>query len=81
MRYFTVTCKRGHCGKKQYFPITFAIAAETLFDACNIAKSMPGVKHSQPVLRCEEITFEDYTEFCSVSAYDRITGVEPAPCP
>lgn len=76
MRYFAVTCKQGHHGIRRYYPITFAIAAETLLEACDQAKAMPGVKHSQPVLKCEEITFEKYVDLYNKSAYERTYETE-----
>ena len=70
-RYFSVTCKHGHHGAKKYEPITFAIAAETALEACDIAREMPGVKHDQPVLKCKEISSCAYWDMRSVSAYER----------
>ena len=72
MRYFAVVCKRGHCGRKQYMPIEFAIEANTLIEAMDKAKAMPGVKHSQPILSCREITLSDYNKMRRVSAYRRL---------
>ena len=72
MRYFAVICKRGHCGRKQYVPIEFAIEAQTAIEAMDKAKSMPGVKHSQPVLSCREITPCEYNRMRRVSAYHRL---------
>ena len=72
MKYYAVTCKRGHCGVKQYFPITFAIEAESLLAAYDIAKMMPGIKHrGNAILKCEEITHEEYVELRQISAYER----------
>ena len=71
MRFYAVTCKHGHCGARKYYPITFAIAANTAIDACIYAMAMPGVKHDQTVIRCEEITFAAYAELRRRSAYER----------
>ena len=71
MKYYAVTCKQGHHGVKKYYPITFAIEAGNILEACEIAKTKPGVKHGQTVLRCEEISYEIYVELCKTSAYER----------
>ena len=71
MKYFAVTCKHGHHGAKKYYPITFAVCAPTMLDACDYARSMPGVKHSQTVIGCVEISFESYLRLRRKSAYER----------
>ena len=71
MRFYAVTCKHGHHGRKNYLPITFAVAANTALDACKYAQAMPGVKHGQMVLKCQEITFESYAMLHKQSAYER----------
>lgn len=72
MRYFAVICKRGHCGRKQYVPIEFAIEARTAIEAMDKAKAMPGVKHSQPILSCKEISHSEYNNLRCISAYHRL---------
>lgn len=71
MKFYAVTCKHGHCGRKRYHPITFAIAANNTIEACDKAKAMPGVKHGQTVLKCKEISFPAYAELHKQSAYER----------
>lgn len=71
MKYFAVTCKHGHHGAKRYEPITFAIIAQDALDACDMAKQMPGVKHSQSVVLCHEISEYAYHQLRQVSAYKR----------
>ncbi len=73
LHYYAVTCKQGHHGARRYEPITFAIAAESIFDACDYARQMPGVKHSQPVMKCVQISQRAYYELRCVSAYKRNT--------
>lgn len=70
-RYFAVTCRHGHHGARRYEPITFAIVAENAMEACDKALQMPGVKHSKPVLACEEISRAMYYEMRQKSAYER----------
>ena len=66
-----ITCERGHCGIKRSSEIKFAIIAETLLHACNIARKMPSVKHSKPILFGKEITETEYLEYKQLSAYER----------
>ena len=74
MKYFKVTCHRGHCGRGHSTDITFAIAAETLLHACNIAKRMPSVKHTRMICFGVEITEKEYNEYKQISAYRRACG-------
>lgn len=74
MKYFAVTCKHGHHGTNKYCPITFAVAANSAIDACDYAKAMPGVKHSQIVISCKEISFSTYACLRRTSAYERMKG-------
>lgn len=71
MKYYSVTCMRGHCGDQRYIPITFAIASNNAVEAMDKAKAMPGVKHSRPVLKLVEISYEQYFYMRKRSAYER----------
>ena len=71
MKFFAVTCKHGHHGNKKYFPITFAVYANSIMEACDHARSMPGVKHDQTVISCKEISFCEYSMLRKQSAYER----------
>ena len=71
MKYYLITCHRGHAGTKHSTDIKFAIKANTLIDACSIAKRMPSVKHTRAIAFGKEITFEEYTEYRQISAYER----------
>ena len=71
MKYFAVTCKHGHHGAKQFYPITFAVQAESILDACDLARLMPGVKHDQSVIGCKEISYGEYITLRNKSAYER----------
>lgn len=51
--------------------IKFAIAAENLLNACDIARKMPSVKHTRMVISGKEITKEEYISYRKVSAYKR----------
>ena len=44
-KYYSVTTKCGHVGKRYYLPLTFAIRAESAKEAARIAREMPRVKH------------------------------------
>ena len=76
MRYFAVTCRHGHFGTKRYQPITFAVQADDIFEACEKAKAFPGVKHTAPVLRCAEISHSEFEHLSSINAYERMYGRE-----
>jgi len=72
MKYYLITCMRGHCGRGRGIEISFAIVAKDLISAQEIARRMPGVKHTRMILCGREITFEQYEEYKQMSAYDRI---------
>jgi len=71
MRYYKITCPRGHCGIGQYTDIVFAIRAANLLEAMDKAKRMPGVKHTRGIISGKEISFEEFQEMRRVSAYER----------
>lgn len=71
MKYFMVTCYRGHCGVRQSTDINFAIKAKNLVEACDKARNMPSVKHSQFITYGKEISKEEYLEYRKISAYKR----------
>ena len=75
MKFYLITCHRGHCGRGRSTDITFAIQADNLLNAQDKAKKMPAVKHTRGIIFGREITQEEYTEFRSVSAYNRCMGV------
>ena len=71
MKYWLITCPRGHAGTKHDTDIRFAIEAETLLDAFTIARQMPSVKHTRFPTAGHQITFDEYKAFREVSAYKR----------
>lgn len=71
MRYFLITCHRGHCGVGRSTEITFAIAARNLLEAMDKAKRMPSVKHTRMIIQGKEISGAEYDGYRKVSAYDR----------
>lgn len=71
MKYFLITCHRGHCGTGHSTEITFAFQANNLLDAQDKARRMPSVKHTRMILLGKEITQAEYIEFRKVSAYER----------
>jgi len=75
MGYYRVTCKHGHHGKKRYVPITFAFLAKDAIRAMDLAKNMPGVKHTLPILECHEISYAEYMEYRKKSAYERLEDI------
>lgn len=71
MRYFMVTCSRGHCGTGHENTIKFAFQSKNLIEAMDAAKRMPSVKHTRGILKGYEITKIEYEEYIKVSAYRR----------
>lgn len=71
MKYWMITCARGHVGTGHSTEIKFAIVAVDLLTACRIAQNMPSVKHTRMALYGREITREEYMEYRQVSAYER----------
>ena len=71
MKYFMITCHRGHCGCGHSTEIKFAFRAKNLLDACDKAKRMPSVKHTRIAIYGKEITEQEYNEYRKVSAYPR----------
>ncbi len=72
MRFFLITCHRGHNGRGRSSEITFAIQALNLIAAQDKAKRMPSVKHTRGIIYGREITQEEYINYRSVSAYIRV---------
>ncbi len=71
MKYYKVTCHRGHCGIGHSTEITFAIKAENLLEAMDRAKRMPSVKHTRAIIQGKEISELEYNEYRKMSAYER----------
>lgn len=74
MKYYMVTCHRGHCGTGHSVEIKFALKARNLLEASDKAKRMPGVKHTKGILIGHEITETEYLEYRKKSAYLRLEG-------
>ena len=70
-RYFMVVCHRGHCGTGKGTEIKFAIAAQDILSACDIARKMPSVKHTKLAIFAKEINEVEYLEYKKISAYER----------
>ena len=71
MKFYLITCHRGHCGNGHSTEITFAISAKNLLEAQDKARRMPSVKHTRMIIYGREITELEYTEYRQVSAYER----------
>ena len=61
-KYFKVTCKCGHVGKKYFIRISFPIIAASRKDASSIARYIPRVKHDHKdaILECVVISELDF---------------------
>lgn len=71
MKYYLITCHRGHCGSNRSTEITFAFKAANLLEAQDRAKRMPSVKHTRGILYGREITEAEYIAYREKSAYER----------
>ena len=71
MKFYMVTCQRGHAGTGHSTEIKFAFKAANLLDACNMARRMPSVKHTRMPLFGKEITEVEYYEYRKISSYAR----------
>ena len=71
MKFYMITCVRGHMGNGKSTDIKFAIAAENMIKACAIAQRMPSVKHTKMIAYGCEITEQEFLEYRKISAYKR----------
>lgn len=68
-RYFKVVAKCGHVGKGNYFPVAFAVRAESRSEASQKVMSYHRVKKqlNDAIISCEEIDRESYKELKRVN--------------
>lgn len=61
-KFYKVTCKCGHVGKKWFIRIAFPVNADSGKEAAQIAREIPRVKHDHKdaILSCIEIDYEEY---------------------
>lgn len=71
MKFWMITCVRGHAGNGKSTDIKFAIAAENLVHACKIAQKMPSVKHTRMIAYGHEISEQEFNDYRAISAYRR----------
>ena len=73
MNCYKVVARVGHLGAGSDGTITFAIEADTTYDAMQIAKKMPMVKHGQAnaIKSLELITREEFDTLRKESAYKK----------
>lgn len=71
MKFYMITCVRGHAGNGKSTDIKFAIAAENLVHACKIAQKMPSVKHTRMIAHGHEISEQEFNDYRTISAYRR----------
>lgn len=72
MKYFKVTCIRGHQGTRQNKRlIDFYFIAHTGYDAMKMGQKMRGVKHDKLPVACVPVSEEEYKQMIRVSAYER----------
>ena len=61
-KYFAVTTKCGHVGRKYYLPVTFPGVAKSSKEAARLGRYIPRVKHAHKdaILDVREISYEEY---------------------
>jgi len=59
-KYYKVTMERGHVGRGYSAHITFYIWGYNTLQAMDVARKMPGVKHSRLPVSCIEISKEEF---------------------
>ena len=61
-KYFAVTTKCGHVGRKDYLPVTFPVVAESGKEAARLGRYIPRVKHAHKdaILDVRKISYEEY---------------------
>jgi len=71
-KFYKVTCKCGHVGKKYFIRINFPVIATCGKDASAIARYIPRVKHDHKdaILNCCEITQEEFENLQSINKND-----------
>ena len=69
IKYFAITCPRGHAGNGRSVDITFAIEAPNIIEANPSAMQMPAVKHTSQPFRSIEISHREYLRRRKKSAY------------
>ena len=75
MNYYKVIAVRGHVGAGRGENLIFAIEAETMYEAMQIAKRMPMVKHKSSAIKaCELISKETFDILRQDSAYKNCKG-------
>lgn len=71
-RYFKVTCKCGHVGKRNFVRINFPVIAVDGKGASAVARYIPRVKHDHKdaILDCTEISIEEFEELQETNRND-----------
>jgi len=76
MNYYKVVALRGHVGAGKESTLTFAVEADSVYDAMQIVRRMPAVKHDRPnaIKSTEIITKEEFDKLRKDSAYKDCKG-------
>lgn len=71
-KFYRVTCKCGHCGRRYFIRIDFPVNADTAKEAAEIARNIPRVKHDHKfaILDCREIDYEEYCILQKINSRD-----------
>ena len=72
MKYYSVTAKCGHVGRKYYIPIEFATVADSGKEAAAKIRSIPHVKHhhKDAIIAVKEINYKQYLDLVKTNRYD-----------
>ena len=71
-KYYKVTAKCGHVGRKYYIQITFPICAEDGKDAAKRVRNYPRVKHDHKdaILNVTQINYDEYLYLLALNNND-----------
>ena len=71
-KYYQVTAKCGHVGKRNYVPINFAVRASSASEASQKAKLFPRVKKQlwDSIMACVEISKKEYKDLLKTNRKD-----------
>ena len=72
MKFYLVTAKCGHVGRKAYVPITFPVKAEDGREAAKKVKAYPRVKrnHKDAILSCKKVNERAYLKQVEINKKD-----------
>ena len=78
IKYYAVTVRAGHVGRKFYYPATFGVRARSAAEAAAAARNFSRVKHDHKfvIISCYEITLEEYLQIIKANSENPYFKVE-----